>query len=137
MPIKIIIFKKILRILFFYISKYLESQKKVGFTACVLLIMNIFIGSGEKVEILKVTRGMSLFSSKTFSLFFNIVATLNDFLPRKTSVGKAHLPNWYLLLGFVQRIQPHTFPTPDQAFKMLRGYISAHKTPVFRRFSQF
>ena len=53
---------------------------------------------GEKVEILNFTHEMSLFSS-IFALF-HIVANLNDFLPRKTSVGKAHLPNWYLLLRF-------------------------------------
>ena len=56
---------------------------------------------GEKINIFNIThtQNMGIFG-KTILALFHIVANFNDFHPRKTSVGKTHLPNWYLLLRF-------------------------------------
>ena len=82
---------------------------------------------------------MGIFA-KTIFVLFHVVANFNDFHPRKTSVGNAHIPKWYFLLFFRPENTSWHFSESilrrSKCYK-LQGFIHTASTPLFAFFRDF
>ena len=70
-------------------------------------------------------------------LFFAFFREFNSFHPCKATAGKAHLPNWYLLLSFCQETSAWYFSEPRFSDQIATRLYSCCQRPNFQPFCNF